>query len=1187
MTTNHSLNISTLVAAAAVAILPAVASRAAYESSKYISSDVTISESTDASGTQIRLNPGASLTVEGEGTIYTIYSFVGTSSSADNGGDTTFNINEGATATILGTAVSSNSPGENASAGSFFLTNWPYTGTVNVAGTLNLNSGISNRDGTGVLNVNDGGVVNFIAGMTYADNKGAIKINVNDGGRINVGGSGIGNSSVATLTIDGGTIGILDRDSWSSAEPLHIGAGGATFDTEKYAMAADGNSASATGTAASMTFSGTISGSGELRVVGGGTLSLTGATTIGEISIADASTLSLTGAAAVDTVSVAGNTGTLLTSAAAQIGTISIAEDATLNLGGILNATTAIANSGTLALASDVAFNLAYSPDRSYSQAIVTGTVVVGEGGDWMSLTASNFAIEGQVMSADRAENFSLINGAVSFSTSKMDLTWAGNSGDYWNISEQKWTNAEGESHAFFHGDNVTFGAAGEQASSSPVVINLTDVETVRVGDVTVAGGSYEFNLASGSATISGDTLTIAAGASLQIGSSDSASLSANFESIKLGGTLVHDDNYEAWNSLEFTDAGANLYIYDMNGAGLAITNVVVSADATITSYYTKNLASTAVKIAKLSGSGNLDVTGSDNPRWAQTLYLEIGDITEYTGRLSIAQGQQGQKGPGHLTLTGDNAGYGNAAATIAVGNGGTLDLNGKSGTTFAVELAGGTLTSTATIAQSATQLPVITLTADSTVEATSGISFGVNAGTSNVESGVYLGGHTLSKTHSGTFFLIDTAVYNSVERNDDAAGAIHVDTGTLALGGTDASRAPISVASGATLSIVAGEKGNSTSEVGELTGAGTVSVSAGSTLNVSGNSTLTGALKISGVLTVGNGATLDLTGVTASQNGGTGEIAVSGEGCTVKMSSYAWGSASNFGSNMYNATLQIADGGTLEITEAQTGGAGDRAFSVTAGTGTYKYSGDETSYINNANNRNIHLGDDATLDFDVVNADAALSVAMEIAKGMANNDIAATAEISTGALQKTGAGTLVLTGNNLYSGGTTVSAGTLVAGGDNALGNGTVKVDGGTLEVSAGVTLANSVSVVIDSYVVATTIALAEADDVTATPTTAYAIVLGDGASLGDAATILVTASAEFLESLDEGETYEFAIVSGSYAGAFDYSELAQAGYAVSSDGGVITVTTVPEPSMFGIVAGLGAIGFVAARRRRRNRKA
>jgi autotransporter-associated beta strand protein len=55
------------------------------------------------------------------------------------------------------------------------------------------------------------------------------------------------------------------------------------------------------------------------------------------------------------------------------------------------------------------------------------------------------------------------------------------------------------------------------------------------------------------------------------------------------------------------------------------------------------------------------------------------------------------------------------------------------------------------------------------------------------------------------------------------------------------------------------------------------------------------------------------------------------------------------------------------------------------------------------------------------------------------------------GSLTKSGTGTLTLSGNNIYSGGTTVAQGILAVGSTQALGMGSLAVDGGTLETSGG----------------------------------------------------------------------------------------------------------------------------------------
>ena len=77
------------------------------------------------------------------------------------------------------------------------------------------------------------------------------------------------------------------------------------------------------------------------------------------------------------------------------------------------------------------------------------------------------------------------------------------------------------------------------------------------------------------------------------------------------------------------------------------------------------------------------------------------------------------------------------------------------------------------------------------------------------------------------------------------------------------------------------------------------------------------------------------------------------------------------------------------------------------------------------------------------------ISVGLSASAGtVANPDLTISSIVANGAITKTGAGVLRLSGANTYAGGTTISAGTLVISAANNVGAGNVTVNGGIFDM-------------------------------------------------------------------------------------------------------------------------------------------
>ncbi len=371
------------------------------------------------------------------------------------------------------------------------------------------------------------------------------------------------------------------------------------------------------------------------------------------------------------------------------------------------------------------------------------------------------------------------------------------------------------------------------------------------------------------------------------------------------------------------------------------------------------------------------------------------GGVLNVTNAVTIGTGGTLFLSGGRLTATGiqDNGslvftlGY---SAPITTTGSGSVTLTGTGTTTFTADntYAGGT-----TINGQTLQLGNGETTGSITGDVVDNGTLTFNRSNNVSFDGAISGAGNLVKLGGGFLLLGGPNTYT---------GTTIVNAGALVADRTDSFSASsaFTINAGATLDLF-----GSNNTVGSLSGSGVVINSGGvdvptnATLSVGADNTST---TFSGTLKDGPFSTLALTKV------GTGTLTLTGP------NTYSGGTSLNGGilavnndGNLGTGPLSF-DGGTLE---ALTGGGinSSKAITLNAGGGTFLADAGTTSTLSGA--------------------------------------IADPLEGFGGPLTKSGAGTLILSGANTYSGGTNINGGILAVNNDGNLGTGPLSFNSGTLE--------------------------------------------------------------------------------------------------------------------------------------------
>jgi fibronectin-binding autotransporter adhesin len=891
-----------------------------------------------------------------------------------------------------------------------------YTGTTTLnGGTLDFTSGALGTTGDITFG---GGTLQYASGNTenvaarIKNSGGAINIDTN--GNAVTFGTALASSNTGGLTKSGpGSLILTAANAYSgpttiSGGTLQIGsgAGGGTTGTLPAGSAISGTGTLTVNRSNAITISNALSGGFTLNQIGNGTTTINGANSgyNGTVNL-NAGTVNFTNNALGTTSTLTFAGGTLQYAAAntqdvgAQI--MNSTGAVRIDIGGSQTVTFngAIDASNTAGLTKSGTGNLRLSGSNGYTglTTVSGGTLQVIGSGTLASTTAS--------LGVGTTLNFN--------STATNTLT--------------------------------SIVATGGTLTVTQGMLNLSGTNNAQAFATNLNGGTLNFtanSLGAGLVTFGGGTLQYASGNTQDVSNQFAVIASGATAVVDTNGNDVTYSNGISGNATgAFTKTGSGtLILAAANGYG-GLTTV---ADGTLQiGNGTGSLTSTT---ASLSSGGTLLIN---------TAAATTTTLTSVTGAGTLVSNQ------GKLTLSGANTGF---TGTVTVNSAGTLNINNNSAlgaSAAALTINGGTIDNTSggsiTVANGSSQ----NWNGDFTFTGSNALNLGTGSVTLTgnrqittttntlTVGGVISGGFGLIKAGAGTLALNGANLYT---------GSTTINAGTVTLGSTTAlgpaTSAAVNISVG-TLSL----NGNSIT-LSDLSGTGgTVNNNTATPVTLTVNKT-SGSSTFSGTLVNGSTGTLALT--------------KSGDGTLILGNS----------ANSYTGATTV-QGGTLLSNTNNVLPTTSPIFVTAAGTTA-------TLDLNGFNNTvaSLTLGGTTTSSVPVVQTGAGtLTLGGNVAYDATNNpaggaingklDLGAStrtftvgdsttvvADLTVGAvisgavgITKAGAGTLVLTNANTYTGLTTVSVGALNIRNATALGTdaaGTTVTGGAALQIQGGIAVGN-----------------------------------------------------------------------------------------------------------------------------------